>query len=1271
MGLLSDGVRSFLTGKDFDPLNVTPDLYNDVLVRASELDYEGGRFAGFRIDLGIAEQAGGPFKPRYKYLCPMRLTRIAPIEIQRAAEGLALVDLHAQLIMGLVEQGIHPITLVANDPHSLGLLFCAGVQAVGSTPDEAKASALRAARMLRQYYVGVYRQCNLRQLTNEEAHWMHLRLQSWTSLAVFRGLPQPRRESSMGLVTPLAGVTEESTVEQQIEQFCRAMANEQFIFMVLASPLSQASILNLLDGVSKKLEKLRSDVQVQESHTAGVSLPFLFAGNSGGTQGISHGLSTSLSHSQSASEGRSVGESLSQSLSQTHGVSESLSHSYGQTDSIGAGLSQGHGASLSHSYGQSLSASHGQSTQEGSSYNLTHGVSQGRGESTSQGISKSSGETVGRSQGSSTSYSDGTSSSNNESLNQGVSNSLSANGHYNASLGSSSGNNAGVGSSTGENGGFKLGAEGNGVNGGMSHSNSTSSGDSSTGNAGTGESAGGAGNAGTSLGLSTGSTQGSSQTFGASTSLSTSQSLSQSVSNSASLSNSASIGSSTSLGLGRSAGEGSSVGLTQGASAGTSGGQSGSVGLSSSVGQGVSSGLGTSVGSSQSVAQGVTTGQSQGASVSSGVGASQGSGQSAGDSLGSSWGMSGSMGIAPMVSISKTKPIFDEQKRVLANMLQTQQNRLLLARQEALFQGHCLLVAPDSEVKMLGVGAAMTAFWGTATKGGDLPTRFHALAELPEDEEAHLLDHARTFSACEVREPSTVGLERGAYSTVLTATEVATLTHPPRIDLPGIQVSFEPIPPFRVPVDAAGEIHLGRIINPEIREVTPYRYGFAPARMCHTLILGETRQGKSVSATQIFVNYVNRPPARVLVRDEEGRSHEKLVPHGALVLDWKSEWRGVLHHVPQDRFRFVSLWNSQLGFKYNPLEVPAGIPAHVHLDTFSEALALAMNLGQRGRGLIRRTLNALYRQPRPLQLVDPNAPSGSVGTVYNDYRLSRFIGMADLYEAVDNALDQAINARGGNSEKEGLQVLQMRLQHFAPGEEMAKIYTRDITDDEIRHDPMLRERFENGEFSIDGCLRLSDLIGPGEIVVMEGGPLENAVKKALVTTIATAIFIWARIRGRNAFNPEHLLVLEEAHEVLTGGDDSAAEIGGINETVWEQMWNEGGGLGLRLMAIAQMAERVPESVIANSSSVVIHKLGSQKSQEMAMIAISKDWKTDNRPLRRFIGNIPQGWAIVRSVSSGTYEDADPVLVHPDYLRSEEPSDEQLRHYSVRRRHRVV
>lgn len=1269
MGAFIEAARSLLTGTTFDPHNAVPDLYSDIAVRSAQLDYDQGKFSGFRVDLGIASQVGGNLMPRYKYVRLMRLTRIAPIEIQRAAEGQALVDLHRDLIMGLLEQFIHPVTLVANDPMSLGLLFCAGVQAEGPTPEAAKAAAIAAGQKLQMYYTGVYRQCTLRDLTPDEAHWLHVRLQSWQSLAVFRGLPQPRREASMGLVTPLAGVTMESTVEQQIEQFCRAMANEQFIFSILASPLSEVAIGDLLKGVSLHLEKVRSDVQVQESHTAGVSLPFLFAGNAGGSQSLSHGLSAGQGHTQSFSEGRSAGETVGQSMTQSHGVSESVSHSVGQSSSLGTGFTQGHGASLSHSYGSSLSASHGNTIGQGSSASASHGVSQSRGEQTSQGITRSSGSSVGRSQGMSTSHGVGTSTSNSGSISRGTSQSSGTSVGQNSSLGSSYGNSQGTGSSAAENvkGGFA--PIGVGGSGGFTHTNSVSGSVSSGGSSSIGSSTGASSSAGSSFGATSGSSVGSSQSFGQSTSMGSSQSLSQSVANSASLSNSASIGSSASLGLGRSVSSGESIGTSQGVTSGVGAGQSGSVGLSNSASQGVSSGMGTSSGVSQSLAQGVSSSQSQGVSASSGVASSQTLGQSSGDGLGSSWGMSGSMGIAPMVSVSKTKPIYDEQKRVLANMLQTQQNRLILARQEALFQSHCFLLTPTPDVKLMGVGAAMTAFWGPATSGGDLPTRFHALSDLPQEEEAHLLDHVRTFSGCLVREPSTIGLERNAYSTVLTATELATLTHPPRIDLPGIQVSFEPIPPFRVPNDADSEIHLGHVINPEVNQVTRFRYGFDPQRMCHTLILGETRQGKSVSATQIFVNYVNRPPARVLVREGDGSAHEKLIPYGALVLDWKSEWRGILHHVPQERFRFVSLWNSKMGFKYNPLEVPEGIPAHMHLDTFSEALALSMNLGQRGRGLIRRTLNALYRQPRSLRYVDPDAPEGKVGTVYDDYRLSRFVGMADLEAGISAALKEAMTSKGGNSEREGLQVVQMRLQHFAAHEEMSKIYTRDVTEEELKHDPTIKERFNEGEFAADGCLRLADLIGPGEIVVMEGGPLENAVKKALVTTFATAIFTWARIHGSHAFNPEHMLVLEEAHEVLTGGDSSAAEIGGINETVWEQMWNEGGGLGLRLMAIAQMAERVPESVIGNSSSVVIHKLASEKSQQMAMIALAKDWKTDHRPLRRFIANIPQGWAVVRSVSSGKYEDADPVLVHPDYLRNEEPSDEQLRHYAVRRHQR--
>ena len=48
---------------------------------------------------------------------------------------------------------------------------------------------------------------------------------------------------------------------------------------------------------------------------------------------------------------------------------------------------------------------------------------------------------------------------------------------------------------------------------------------------------------------------------------------------------------------------------------------------------------------------------------------------------------------------------------------------------------------------------------------------------------------------------------------MLTTSEFAVLSHPPRIDLPGLQYQFETIPPFRVPNDADDTLRLARLVR--------------------------------------------------------------------------------------------------------------------------------------------------------------------------------------------------------------------------------------------------------------------------------------------------------------------------------------------------------------------------------------------------------------------------------------------------------------------------
>ena len=1454
MATLSQGLADALFGTvGRDPSDLAPELYEDIVIRQDGALYEDGHFDGFGFDLGVRVDASVREPDnQYKHVQLLRLTQIAPIGIQRAQEGVNLVDLHRDLLYGLWQNKVHPVTLVANDPERHGVMFCVGVQANASTREAARQRALEGIATLETQYRGTYAQTTLKSLTPAEAEWLLVRMRSWSNLAVFRGIPQPRREASPALSATLAGVTEESTIAQQIEQFCRAMVEKEYIFMILASPLSSLSIERLLKKVARQLEIVEPDIEVTRSQTAGVSLPFMFVGNTGGNEGVSQGLSAGVSHAvgtgssvghtttvgQSAtvthgtsssagtglthSLGTSKGstDSLASSRGESTGLSHSLAHSAGIGHSKGAteGISRSSGTSIgqtkssgtsqsltnstgssqsvsqSHGTSQSVTQSQGTSQSVGQSQGTSQGVTQSQG--VSQGLSNSSGVTTGTSTGSSLSTSVGHSTSIGAS--NGVSHTLGTSQGASTTIGETSGHS--VGASHGTTGGLSNGVTtggsntyslshqasvGTGAKQGISGSAGASrtvggSGSESTNvgakadpvgigvtgghSSGTGQSAGGSATSGTGAdhgvsstasagsGLSAGSSQNASQAASQSQGASWGTTAGSSAGSSAGLSHSVGASQSTSDTAGSSVSQGTSVGASQGLSSGTSIGHSASTSLSqgasqgvgasqgtsqgvtatdgtsqsTAIGQSTSQGLANSTGSSQSV--GASQGASQGLSTSSGVqsgvststGATQGiastqgvsqgsnagvaasstqgvgtsqsssvgtsesqgvstqqsqsvtngtsSGTQSGNSLGSSWGMAGSMGIAPMLSLSLSKTIFDEYKRVLATTLTTQRNRMMTARQEGLFQEYAYLLTPDRTTKEAGVATGMSAFWGPSEKG-ELAVRFHALNDLPKEEERHLLDHVRTFSACRVKEPSMEGLEAAAYSTVLTSSELAVLVHPPRIDLPGIQAMLERVPAFRISNEQDGPIHIGRQIFAETATISKFGFGLRPEQLAHILVAGETRTGKTVTSEQLFASYVNLPPRLVRVVEPDapaGQITEELRHYGGLVLDWKKTWRGMLHHVERERFRFVSLWDPALGFKYNLLRVPNGMNPDLHMNMLADALSLAMGLGQRGKGIIREGITRLYvKKQLPLRLIDPTAPPELTSNVVTHPRLSAFVGMADLFETIVSTMEDESGDRSlGMNRRDGFQVVIMRLQQFAPGEQMSRIYTRDIAEFELDN-PLVRERFDAGEFAADGCLTMHDLLHPGEVVVMEGGPLDTVLKKALITSLVTSIFTWARLQGDNAFDPAKMIVLEEAHEVLVSGEDSDAQIGGGGATIWEQLWNEGASYGLRLAAIVQMPDRVPPSVLANSGTMICHRVSVEDAQDVVMAKLAKDPRVDHREYKRFLARIPRGWSVVRSAGEGTYYDTDPLLVHSDMLDHPPLTDEMLKRYAIR------
>lgn len=111
------------------------------------------------------------------------------------------------------------------------------------------------------------------------------------------------------------------------------------------------------------------------------------------------------------------------------------------------------------------------------------------------------------------------------------------------------------------------------------------------------------------------------------------------------------------------------------------------------------------------------------------------------------------------------------------------------------------------------------------------------------------------------------------WSTIMLTSELAALTHLPRVETGGINTVATNIPAFSVFANKSGEIYFGKQINPE-DGLPCYDYYFNKKEFMHTLICGASGSGKTTSATRM---------AREVIKQYEDMK--------LFVLDWKNSWR--------------------------------------------------------------------------------------------------------------------------------------------------------------------------------------------------------------------------------------------------------------------------------------------------------------------------------------------------------------------------------------------
>lgn len=858
----------------------------------------------------------------YKAVRFLRVTRVPRYlrQINTSASGSIFAH-HRKLLAGLREQQVLFTNLIAKSPQ-LPLVFAYGVQAVGRTPEDARAAADRSFAVLCTLVDGVYQQLEYAPLKVEEAELLVRYQSEWDRLAMARGRPKPLGTDAGSDAWLDGNRTDVENNQNMLESFIRGMGERSFLLSTITVPISPIDMSYVWRNLSRQLSRVRSEQSGARAINAGLAIPLTMSGAEGHTGGNSHTTGDTWGHG--ASDGVSRADTYGISAGETHGVSSSLAHSdtvshsvgtsHGISDSVGhahseattAQIGESANTALGENVGVSSSASEGvnfgtsegvslaESTQHSTS--VAHGHTAGVSDTISTSQSLAHGVSTGQSLGESLSVGRNWGSSVSDTTTAGVSNSSGVSGStasgvthgfsladmLSRGVGDSSGQSSGAGISgglIGFNGAFNDG-QSIGFSRDAGWSNTIGQSLSSTGTITHGFSD--AFSNSLSRGVTLGESLGASETAGRTATNSVGESLT--ASNGVTQSAGRTLAESQTLALAEA--RGFSHGVNQGVTSGVNASHANGIssGASLSHGAGVSTALGASsadtISAGRSVSTGTneTAGVSQGRTLTDGVSASRTSTETVSGTdataqsvmanralsdsytaaLSKSMTNTTALGIVPTAGISVSRNTFDEGKRVIGDLLEAQMQRYLEGVESGAFLYQMFLVCADDETLAGAAGLLKSSFWGPGDNQR-LPQPFQVSIIEDREEARRLLTHAAAFTSYRKRERSMDLVEPYLWSSYLTPGEGAAMTHPPTAEALGLQASQDSMPVFAMPYDRADrDVYLGHVMNGERARPTNQPYGINLEELTHTLVAGTTGSGKTTMLRRFLFEATRR-----------------------------------------------------------------------------------------------------------------------------------------------------------------------------------------------------------------------------------------------------------------------------------------------------------------------------------------------------------------------------------------------------------------------------
>ena len=257
----------------------------------------------------------------------------------------------------------------------LGISQCYGVTGFQQNLDDAVHLTSKSISVLNSCLSAVYPQIQLSAPNIRTGEWLYRAFDELVYAAIAVGQPDPREnvrgEPSTLFANPLIQENGQSTSYsmQQNELLFRGMSRlqEDFLFLVLTSPVSLLDLSHMLTGLAEETSVWASRQQGVRGVSFGISVPALLSG--------------ALVHN--ANQGISQGDGYSQTLGNSH--TEGYAHTEGNAHTEGESQTQG----FSHSVTEGITETNGQSITTGRSVTEGVSVSQGITHSVVDGVSSS------------------------------------------------------------------------------------------------------------------------------------------------------------------------------------------------------------------------------------------------------------------------------------------------------------------------------------------------------------------------------------------------------------------------------------------------------------------------------------------------------------------------------------------------------------------------------------------------------------------------------------------------------------------------------------------------------------------------------------------------------------------------------------------------------------------------------------------------------------------------------------------------------------------